>query len=130
MTADIFDRQSFIHIIFADIFPDQKNSRVFLRTVRNFLKKIFCFINKSLVKFTEGKTSVDCFRNSFRIAGTWNLLLMTCILQTEKKLVVQVFDRILKKFAVVGKTLEKLFQQSGCGILINIRQCLGKYGGR
>lgn len=103
MTADIFDRQSFIHIIFADIFPDQKNSRVFLRTVRNFLKKIFCFINKSLVKFTEGKTSVDCFRNSFRIAGTWNFLLMTCILQTEKKLVVQIFDRILKKFAVVGK---------------------------
>ena len=109
MTADIFDRQSFIHIIFADIFPDQKNSRVFLRTVRNFLKKIFCFINKSLVKFTEGKTSVDCFRNSFRIAGTWNFLLMTCILKTEKKLVLQVFDRILKKFAVVGKTLEKLF---------------------
>ena len=63
------------------------------------------------MKFTEGKTSVDCFRNSFRIAGTWNFLLMTCILQTEKKLVVQVFDRILKKFAVVGKTLEKLFQQ-------------------
>lgn len=124
VTADIFDRQSFIHIIFADIFPDQKNSRVFLRTVRNFLKKIFCFINKRLVKFTEGKTSVDCFRNSFRIAGTWNFLLMTCILKTEKKLVVQVFDRILKKFAVVGKTLEKLFQQSGCGILINIRQCL------
>lgn len=76
------------------------------------------------MKFTEGKTSVDCFRNSFRIAGTWNFLLMTCILQTEKKLVVQIFDRILKKFAVVGKTLEKLFQQSGCGILINIRQCL------
>ncbi len=108
MTADILDRQSFIHIIFADVFFDQKDGRVFLRTVRGFSEKIIRLINQCLMQFFKSKTAVNCFCNRFRISGAGDLLLMACILQTQEKLIIQILYRILKEFKIVGKAVKKL----------------------
>ena len=109
MTADILDRQCFVHIIFADVLFDQKDGRVFLRTVRGFSEKIISLINQCLMQFLKSKTAVNCLCDCFRISGTGDLLLMACILQAQEKLIIQIFYRILKEFEIIGKAVKKLF---------------------
>ena len=117
MFTDIFDGKRLMHIILTDIILDQKNGWIFLRGSFCLVEKLRSFVHECLMQFREGETVINCFGDAFDITGTCNFLLMTRIRQTEKKLVIQVFDRILQETVIFEKSLiqrpQKLFGAIG-----------------
>lgn len=104
--ADIFDGKRLMHIIL-----DQKDGWIFLRGRFCLAEKLRSLVHECLMQLREGETVVNCFGNAFHITGTCNFLLMTCIFQTEKKFVIQVFDRILQKTVIFKKVLMQHIQK-------------------
>lgn len=109
--ADIFDGKRLMHIILTDIILDQKDGWIFLRGRFCLAEKLRSLVHECLMQLREGETVVNCFGNAFHITGTCNFLLMTCIFQTEKKFVIQVFDRILQKTVILKKVLMQHIQK-------------------
>ena len=67
MGADILNGQSFIHIILADIFFDQKNRGIFVRIICRVPEERLCLFRKSIMQAGKRKTPGNGFRNALRI---------------------------------------------------------------
>ena len=102
--ADIFDGKRLMHIILTDIILDQKDGWIFLRGRFCLAEKLRSLVHECLMQLREVKQSsiVSAMLPHY---GTCNFLLMTCIFQTEKKFVIQVFDRILQKTMIFIKVV-------------------------